>query len=89
MSCLAPGAALETMSPASAATASDSSTAATVAEEELESPRDEVSAHVVCGRGRLGLHVEGGQHQSCIISVSNVGDVIRGLSGTNQVTPGN
>lgn len=48
--CLALGAALDIMSPASAATASDSSTAAaTVAEEELESPREEVSVHVGVG----------------------------------------
>lgn len=75
--CLALGAALDIMSPASAATASDSSTAAaTVAEEELESPREEVSVHVGVG-GRFARR--GRSRSAPIISVSNIADITRGL----------
>lgn len=79
--CLALGAALDIMSPASAATASDSSTAtvAAVAEEEFESPREEVSVHVVAGGGSGRFARRGRSRSAPIISVSNIVDIIRGL----------
>lgn len=72
--CLALGTAVAIMSPASAATASESSTA-TVPEEELESPREEVRRLFTARRPIFLIYVHAGGQIQPIISVSHFIDI--------------